>query len=1011
MAEESIFRLLAVRPAKIKKKINGQFRVVTNDNGGSSVFKKLKAVVTAGATRPELEKVAKEEKKKGIYLKTIENLPFDISIFLDWLSEKKNAATPITDFSKIIKERYSKTPKTIAKEKAFNDSIMILRETLLIDSVLEEEEESDTNLDILILSFKVLQLIKGVAEDTIVLQKGVAIGDFLNTVDLIMPELVHLLKMPSKEDDDPDPDKDDPEEEEQKKLREKLAILSEAHRAISKVATDERFREVSKIATTVPNQRISSLENRINDLITLNAVSKETSGKIDMVSKLIVGNSGVPQNEGDTTDSQFILSSKSVDRLPVKTKEVLSELQFDIAKINPVKVVAEIENEMAYVGGKIKAKEAHEKIVVLGGAYLSADKFNESIGYARGIKDKLKAVVKQCKFKAGIGDLLMVKQKLKAYELAEFAHVENVLAGELREREHRRLNVREEEFITEIETETESERNLQSTERHELQTEAEKTVKSQFELEAGLQISGSYGPVVSFSANLNTGFSTSTEESKKKVSSYSREVTEKSSERVRERVREERRNKNLEEIEEINKHAINNENAENGHVRGIYRWLNKIYDAQVFNYGQRMMYEFVIPEPAAYFLYALVDNPPKEMELIKPKAPTYSGKPLKPSNLTRSNYHNYVSKYQVTNANEPPAQYQTIAFFDKQDKTGDHTHFGRSGKIEIPKGYAAYGATVQSDYTFHKDKGHHYRVMVGGREYNRSESWGGQYKSFHTRREKELSYAIHLFYSNSFTLGVDVFCELTSEGYTKWKQDTYDSIMNAYLQQKADYEEQIAAQEIAEGIQILGRNPLENRRLEKEELKKLVIMMLTGINNININVFLNTNEPRMDIDKACKIGSQIRFFENIFEWQNMLYVLYPYFWGRKSKWISALHLTDPDPDFAAFLKAGAARVQVPVRPGFEKAIAHFCQFGKIWEGNDIPLKNDKLYVPIINEITENLGKLNDGVPYPEDSEPWEVTVPTSLVVLQDLEEIPNIRDILTGKPIDIRNAEEPDPEA
>ena len=127
-----------------------------------------------------------------------------------------------------------------------------------------------------------------------------------------------------------------------------------------------------------------------------------------------------------------------------------------------------------------------------------------------------------------------------------------------------------------------------------------------------------------------------------------------------------------------------------------------------------------------------------------------------------------------------------------------------------------------------------------------------------------------------------------------------------------------------------------------------------------------------------------------------MYVLYPYFWGRKSRWISALHFTDPDPDFAAFLKAGAARVQVPVRPGFEKAVAYFCQFGLIWEGNDPPLRDDDLYVPIVDEIAANLGKLDEGVPYPKDAKPWEVRIPTSLVLLQNLEEIPNIRDMLTG---------------
>jgi hypothetical protein len=155
----------------------------------------------------------------------------------------------------------------------------------------------------------------------------------------------------------------------------------------------------------------------------------------------------------------------------------------------------------------------------------------------------------------------------------------------------------------------------------------------------------------------------------------------------------------------------------------------------------------------------------------------------------------------------------------------------------------------------------------------------------------------------------------------------------------------------------------------------------------------------MDLSRICENGSWIRFFENAFEWNNVVYVFYPYFWGRKARWISAIHFTDPDPDFAAFLKAGAARVQIPVRPGFEKAVAYFCQFGQIWEGGDPPLRDDDTYVPIVDEIAENLGKLDEGVPYPEGSGPWEVRVPTELVVVQNLEEIPGIIDSLTGNPI------------
>ena len=330
----------------------------------------------------------------------------------------------------------------------------------------------------------------------------------------------------------------------------------------------------------------------------------------------------------------------------------------------------------------------------------------------------------------------------------------------------------------------------------------------------------------------------------------------------------------------------------------------------------------------------------------------------------------------------------------------DGSTFGRATKLDVPAGYEAFAATVMTDYTFTEDEGHTFRVMVGGTSFDRTPYWGASYKTLSTRL-KEVGIAYHLWHAWSFAVAVEVHCRLAADGLAKWQQQAFDSIMEAYLQQKAVYEEKLAARDIQQGIKILGRNPLENRRIEREELKKLVLMLLMRTNSISRNSMQPTIEPNIDIQRACINGSWIRFFENAFEWNNLLYVLYSYFWGRKARWITALHFTDPDPDFAAFLKAGAARVQVPVRPGFEKAVAHFCQFGEIWEGNDPPLRDDALYVPIVEEIAESLGKLDEGVPYPEGSGPWEVRMPTSLVLLQNLDEVPGIRDALTGNVVAI----------
>lgn len=991
MLEEYVFRFLSVRPGSQRMKIErAPKRVPVYDSERpTALATQLKQLHDAKASAAEVLRAIRSYQSSPAHLKGLQGLTFDAGKGLQWLAEHSAQAVKELGFDAALKSLYGGSAAKLVTAEGFRTARDRISDTLVAEAF---HATWDKPTDGLASARKWLWLIEQLAEGKSLdpdLPLGVAFAELLLWIS-------DYARVPPPKFDTPpapQPPRPDPVAEERERLRRQLADLEEAHRELSRTTVDDdalqkpepRQGPGDPTLLSVIEQRLSSIEARCADKDKVASADRvPEAAPRTMLSGAVASGSG---------GARVLLKADAIARLSDASKRVVQHAKLDLAKTEPALAVGILEEEMRATSARLASTEVPSTVLMLGGVLLDKSKVQQSMfGAAPDLSDLLKD---QCHFQTGIGDLLMVKQTLKSYELAEFAHVENVLAGEARVREHRRLNVREEIQVDEEERETEKERNLQSTERNEMQAEAEKTVKSQFELDAGLQVSGSYGPTVSFSASLNVGFSTSTEETQRKAVSYSREVTEKTSERVRERVKHELRRRMLEQVEELNRHSITNEPASNGHVRGIYRWLNKVYDAQIMNYGQRMMFEFVVPEPAAYLIYALIENPPKDNELVKPLPPTMYGAPLKPSHLTRTTYLDFVAKYQVRNVQAPPPEFQHVSVFDKQDKVQDGSDFGRGTKVDIPAGYQAYGATVMADYIFTEGQGHHFRVMVGGTDFDVSNYWGSTYKSL-GNRYKELGIAYHLWRAWSFALAVDVHCRLTNEGFAKWQQAAFDSIMEAYLVQKAEYEETLAQLAIQQGVKILGRNPLENRRIEREELKKLLLMMLTANNSIARNSILPGAEPNIDLMKACINGNWIRFFENAFEWNNLMYVLYPYFWGRKSRWISALHFTDPDPDFAAFLKAGAARVQVPVRPGFEKAVAYFCQFGLIWEGNDPPLRDDDLYVPIVDEIAANLGKLEDGVPYPKDAQPWEVRIPTSLVLLQNLEEIPNIRDMLTG---------------
>lgn len=182
----------------------------------------------------------------------------------------------------------------------------------------------------------------------------------------------------------------------------------------------------------------------------------------------------------------------------------------------------------------------------------------------------------------GIGDLLVVRRSHKSYELGPIAHIENVLAGEARERTHRRLDRTEEIELREIERIEVDERDLQTTERFELVTESSNEVNSETQLQVGVQVSASYG-TVKVDANFGYVSSTARTDASRQATSSARETVNRAVKRTTERIRELRQRLTVREIEETNLHKL--ENTSNTNRSGIYRWINHVETIGVYNYG------------------------------------------------------------------------------------------------------------------------------------------------------------------------------------------------------------------------------------------------------------------------------------------------------------------------------------------------------------------------------------------------------------------------------------------
>ena len=580
---------------------------------------------------------------------------------------------------------------------------------------------------------------------------------------------------------------------------------------------------------------------------------------------------------------------------------------------------------------------------------------------------------------AGIMDLLLVKQQLKGYEGAEVSHIANILKGEKKDRVHRSRLETETITLVEREVETTTERSLETTDRFEIRRESERALQEETGVKGSASIKASYGPTVEFRASVEASWQRKSQEAERAASETARQVTQKASEKITERVLTRETRRITREIEEIDQHTFDN-TAGSAHVSGVYQWVTKVYEAQVFNYGPRTIFDVLIPEPGALLLEAFRTRRSAALELEKP--PSFD---ITPSDLTEDNYETFVSLYEATDVTPPPEPFVTESYDFNTGGEDKDQEFTNSTRIQVPDGYQAIRATVGQVVAVWDDW--RVSVVIGQRSH---QFRSGQPWVWSTALDEEsgaVPFAMVTDRVGDVAIAVEVICEATDRAMDLWRAETHAKLIQAYRARLSDYEAKLAELEAEAPEEIVSGPSDRNRALMIDEIKRLAISTLTLQHYDKFDAIDSGsgNLPQINFKESMVEGPYVRFFEQAFEWENLSWVPYAYFWGRKSAWLDKIVIEDDDVEFEAFLKAGYLRVQIPVRPGFSEAVDHFRLFGEPWIGGSLPPISDETYLPIADELAERLGRPGDEIPV---GEPWEVRVPTSLVKLRPDDELP-----------------------
>lgn len=686
------------------------------------------------------------------------------------------------------------------------------------------------------------------------------------------------------------------------------------------------------------------------------------------------------------------LSRSTVRALPVQQQEMLDGLDLDLARASLPQLVAALKQQLVETNAQVLPYEVpgSARVFRVGTTAFASTPLTPLAGADIMLAAGPAAALPEPDFShaitrpVGYGNLLVVRQELVGYQPGDVSHIENVLEGEVLRRTTRRKEVNEVTITYETDMSSSQERDLQSTDRNELASETQKTTGSTTSTSGELSTSTDYGKLV--------------ENSK---SNYAQSVTSRAVDTLTSRVKQQRVQRERKTFVESATHELDNK-AGTTKIRGIYQWVDKTYEARVLNYGRRLLYDVVVPEPAAFLIKALTDAvQPEAFQLVKPNDPQ-----LQPLSLDVSNYGYYAAQYGVTGAVSPPPQEftQTVAHVDAQDVHKVLTTFGQTSDgayfaaftMHVPDGFHAMSGYLQRTnvHWVNKPPDRELEVYVGEHTFLRfsAANINGLNSSFTMSAETgDIPVTLRTFANTAqFNYAVGINCRRTDDAYNSWQLKTHAAIMAGYQRQLADYQDKLGRYTAAVRAQLAQSGGLaRDSSVQLDELKKAFLFLLLGEHPA---AYLPTPvTPMPPYGKlpnplaVKKWGAMVAFFERAFEWENLMYTFYPYFWGRPSRWTEMVLTQDADAQFEAFMKAGAARIVVAVRPGFEAALAHYQETGDVWLGEEMPDIYSDDYVSIIAEI--KAANLAPGQEVCVDH--WQVTLPTTLVMLKDDEVLPS----------------------
>ncbi|MGZ8915770.1 MAG: type II secretion system protein GspG [Candidatus Binatia bacterium] len=519
----------------------------------------------------------------------------------------------------------------------------------------------------------------------------------------------------------------------------------------------------------------------------------------------------------------------------------------------------------------------------------------------------------------------------------------------------------------------------------------------------GASLSGSYGSVT---LTTTLGITNTNEErnSVKNSMQKNREVTEKASARTRKEHKVSMKLETKTGVEDQSAKTITNK-AKTAVRIDYYRMMRK-WRTDLYRYGLRQTYDIAIPLPGVR-LWALHRRVAKLDEQLR--APLSF--PLKPEDINSLNYRQEAIKWGTTVQDPQPNTIQEIKYgkIDWLDEDASQNLHITQFDIDVPEGYLVSTA-IKPKFEAHlatwKDHGNGFAfsLTADASNYDNNTQIVTAELTSLLGKTGHLAVVCKHTYVSQAAVQINLTYQLSKDVLDKWQFAAWTQLRAAAEARHREEQERLQEERDQLWRLLNGKDTLSLRRLEREELVRLVMKWLLGptyplISTSTVEMTLGqllTNEETFQRSnktpdsptfsyvrekmwqEALLFGDFVKFIHQAVEWENLLYFLYPYFWGSETIGRDKLLFEHNDTEHERFLRAGYARIVLPVRPGFEQS------FTKLMEEGTLQGVSTQPYITIAEEIA-NFARTNySGIPpanpeqharpllYPEQRATWDI---------------------------------------